>query len=316
MPRRVDLGERLARLRTQALERAPRLLAIAQRAFLVVALLAIAFYLWRNADQLGALLSRRVLLHCLACAVLLGALHPLIAAAFFQLQRYAGITLDLRTSLAVYMRRIPARYVPGGIWHAVSRYADMKFDAGVDAAALRRLFLMESSLVAVSGFVVSGIGVWTLPAESGAWLFAAAQGALGLVLGIGAAFLARGRAWKRLGLGIVLYLVIWAGAATAFVTVATAVADGIGTCSAAAAGSSYVIASVQGYVAIFAPQGWGVAEASFALLNPCAIAAPSAVAAFLLYRLSAIFGDLLSYAVWAVLTRRSLRKKAVPVQVD
>jgi uncharacterized membrane protein YbhN (UPF0104 family) len=69
-------------------------------------------------------------------------------------------------------------------------------------------------------------------------------------------------------------------------------------------------------VAIFAPQGWGVAETSFALLNPCGIAVPSAVAAFLLYRLSAIFGDLLSYAVWAVLTRSSLRKKSVPVQVD
>jgi hypothetical protein len=316
LPRRADLAEYLARLRAKVLLQAPRLLAVAQRAFLVVALLAIAFYLWRNADQLGALLSGRVLLHCLACAVLLGALHPLIAGAFFQLQRYAGITLDLHTSLAVYMRRIPARYVPGGIWHAVSRYADMKFDAGVDAAALRWLFLMESALVAVSGFLVSGVGVWTLPAQSGIWLFAAGQGALGLLFGIGAALLARGRAWKRLGLGIALYLLIWTGAATAFFVVATAVADGTGSCSAAAVGSSYVIASVQGYVAIFAPQGWGVAETSFALLNPCGIAVPSAVAAFLLYRLSAIFGDLLSYAVWAVLTRSSLRKKSVPVQVD
>lgn len=316
MPRRVDRSERWARWRSTAAERAPRLLALAQRVFLLVALAAITFYLWRHAGELEALLSRRVLLHCLVSALVLAALHPLIGVAAFQLQRSTGIALDLRVSLAVYMRRIPARYVPGGIWHAVSRYADMKFDAGVDAAALRRLFVLEMAAVATSGFLICASGLWTLPPQTPVWSFAALQGAAGLVVAAAGMVLAWRKAWKRVALGFVLYLVVWAGAASAFTVVAAAAGGAQTSCSAGAIGSSYLVAASQGYVAIFAPQGWGVAETSFALLNPCGITPAGAIAAFLLFRLSGIFGDVLSYAVWTVLMRRKPLANRAPVQVD
>lgn len=316
MRRHADRSERWTRWRAVAIERAPQLLAVAQRVFLFVALAAISIYLWRHADELQVLLSRAVLLRCLLSALVLAALHPLIGIAAFQIQRFAGISLDLRVSLAVYMRRIPARYVPGGIWHAVSRYADMKFDAGVDAAALRRLFVLEMAAVATSGFLICASGLWTLPPQSPVWLFAALQGAIGLTVGIGAAVLSRNRAWKRLLMGFTLYLVVWTGAAAAFTVVAAAVGAAQPMCSAAAVGSSYLVAATQGYVAVFAPQGWGVAETSFALLNTCGIAPSGAIAAFLLYRLSGIFGDVLSYAAWAVLTRRKQAADRAPVQVD
>lgn len=315
-PARGARPDVLERLKALLQARGPRLLALTQRVFLAIALCAIGYYLFRHADQLAALLSRRVLLHCLACAALLAVLHPLIGIAFFQLQRFAGIRIDLLTSLGVYMRRIPARYVPGGIWHAVSRYADMKFDAGVSGAALRRLFVLEMALVATSGLLICGAGLWTLPVQSTAWLFAAAQFALGAVVALVAVLVAWRRAWKRLGLAAFLFLLIWSATAASFVIVAVALADDATACAAAALGSVYLIAAVQGYVAVFAPQGWGVAEASFVLLNTCGIALPGVLGAFVLFRLSAMLGDVLSYAVWAVLVRRLRSGPDAPVRND
>lgn len=289
-------------LKTWFAAHGPRVLALTQRVFLVCAIVAIGVYLLRHADDLRPLLSARVMLHMAGGALVLAVLHPLIGIAFFQLQRFSGIRIDLATSLAVYMRRIPARYLPGGIWHSVARYADMKFDAGVDGRALRRLFLLEMALVAVSGLLVCGIGLALFSPQSPVFAFAALQSGLGAAAAAIAVVLARRRAWKRLGLGAVLFLLIWSAAGGAFALIAQPL---LGDCAAPTIMATYLVAAVQGYIAIFAPQGWGVAEASYALLEPCRVGVPAVVAGFLLYRISAIAGDVVSYAVWAVLTRAS-----------
>jgi glycosyltransferase 2 family protein len=291
----------LDRLKATLATHGPRLLALTQRVFLVGALLAIGVYLFRHADSLRPLLNARVVLHMAGGALVLAALHPLIGIAFFQLQRFNGIRIDLLTSLGVYMRRIPARYLPGGIWHSVARYADMKFDAGVDVHALRRLFLLETMLVVVSGLLACGIGIAVFSPQSPVFVFAALQGAAGAAAASIAVALAWRRAWKRLGLGAALFLLIWPATGGAFALIAQPL---LGTCAAPTIVSTYLVAAVQGYVAIFAPQGWGVAEASYALLEPCQVGVPSVVAGFLLFRISAIAGDIVGYAAWTVVARR------------
>lgn len=289
------------RLKAALATHGPRLLAWTQRVFLIGALLAIGIYLFRHADSLRPLLSARVVLHMAGGALVLATLHPLIGIAFFQLQRFNGIRIDLATSLGVYMRRIPARYLPGGIWHSVARYADMKFDAGVDGRALRRLFLLEMILVAVSGLLACGLGLAVFAPQDPVFAFAALQAAVGAAAAVIAVVLAWRRAWKRLGLGATLFLLIWPATAGAFALIAHPL---LGACSAPTIMSTYLVAAVQGYLAIFAPQGWGVAEASYALLEPCHVGIPSVVAGFLLFRISAIAGDVVSYAVWAVAAHR------------
>jgi glycosyltransferase 2 family protein len=290
------------RLKTWFAAHGPRVLALTQRVFLVSAVIAIGVYLFRHAESLRPLLSARVALHMAGGALVLALLHPLIGIAFFQLQRFAGIRIELATSLAVYMRRIPARYLPGGIWHSVARYADMKFDAGVDGRALRRLFLLEMALVAVSGLLACGLGLAVFSPQDSVFAFAALQAAIGAAAASVTVVLVWRRAWKRLGLATVLFLLIWSAAAGAFALIAQPL---LGACTAPTIMSTYLIAAVQGYLAIFAPQGWGVAEASYALLEPCRVGIPAVVAGFLLFRISAVAGDIVSYAVWAVVTRRS-----------
>ena len=143
-----------------------RLLALAQRVFLVVALAVIAGFLIVHREELAQALTPIVLARCAACAIVLALIHPLIAVAFFLLQRHLGISVDFARSLGIYMRRIPARYLPGGIWHSAARYADLKLDAGVGGASLRRLFLAEVGLVATTGLIASGAGIWVTQAGS------------------------------------------------------------------------------------------------------------------------------------------------------
>lgn len=288
-------------MKTWLAARGPRLLALTQRVFLVCALTAIGVYLFRNAGTLRPLLSMGVLLHMAGGALVLAALHPLIGVAFFQLQRFAGIRIELETSLGVYMRRIPARYLPGGIWHSVARYADMKFDAGIDGRILRRLFMMEMALVAVSGLLACGLGLAVFSPRHPVFAFAALQSGIGLAAASIAVVLAWRGGWKRLGLASALFLLIWPATAGAFALIAQPM---LGACAAPTVMATYLVAAVQGYLAIFAPQGWGVAEASYALLEPCHAGIPAVVAGFLLFRISAIAGDIVGYAGWAIVMRR------------
>ena len=309
------MTEWFGRTRASVVANWPRLLALAQRVFLTVALLAIGWYLVRHADELRTLLTWRVAAHCLAAALLLAAVHPLIAWAFFQLQRYNGIAIGLSTSLAIYMRRIPARYVPGGVWHSVSRLADMRLEASIGIAQLRSQFLLEAALVAISGLLVCGLGFLVLPDGSSVRVAAALQAGIGVAAALAAFVLARRREGKRrLLVALSTFLVVWPFAGVAFAIIAAGLA--VPDCGYLATVSTYVVAAVQGYVAIFAPQGWGVAEASFTLFDPCGRALSQVLGVFLLYRLSAIGGDLLGYAVWALFARRGAAASLPSTEAD
>lgn len=309
--------EAFSRIRARLGAQGPRLIAITQRVFLVVALVVIAVYLLRNAGALRPLLSARTAFAIAAAAVLLALLHPLIGIAMFQLQRFFGISIDLAASLDIYMRRIPARYIPGGVWHSVARYADMKFDAGVGGDRLRKLFLAETALVATSGLVASGVGLAALPADSPIFVFSGLQMAGGVAVAVVALLLARRGAWRRIVAASLLMVLVWSGGAATFVLVASPLLDsGPSACPASAISATYLVAAVQGYLAIFAPQGWGVAEASFALLNTCTAPGPAIVGGFLLYRLSAIVGDVLGYASWVAVARRFLFRRGIQTRAD
>ena len=283
----------------------PSVLAVAQRTFLLVAVVSIGAYLARHAEDLRSLLTWRLAWHCAAAAVVLAALHPLIAWGFYQLQRFNGIAIDFPASLGIYMRRIPARYVPGGVWHSVSRLADMRWSADVPAGLLRRQFLTEVGVVAGSGLLVCALALWCLPDTGAVHLVAAAQTGLGAATAVvGAALLFHRAGSWRLLLAALLYVVIWPLAALAF-SVLSAGFDIEGrTCALPTTAATYLVSAVQGYLAFFAPQGWGVTEASFAMLDPCARSVQRILATFLMYRLSAIGGDVLGYGLWAVAARR------------
>ena len=295
--------------------RSRRVLALAQRAFLATALIAISVYLVLHADELSRLMTWQLLYRCLLGAAILAALHPLIGSAFFLLQRHLGIRIELGASLSAYMRRIPARYIPGGIWHSAARYADLKFDGGVHGSTLSQLFLMETALVAATGLLASGIGAWILPADSRAYWISLLQAALGFsLLLILLAWRMRRTSILRLATAAAMFVFIWVGSAGAFTLIAlstTTSATGA-SCSASMLGASYLIAAAQGYLAIFAPQGWGITETSFTVINPCGAPLHATLGAFVLFRVSGMLGDMVGYGAWTILFGRKVTTSPAP----
>jgi hypothetical protein len=283
----------------------PRLLAMSQRLFFLVAVVAICAYVAFHLSELGALLSWRVAIRCVGAAIMMAALHPLIATAFFHLQLFSGIEIGLWASLAIYMRRIPARYLPGGIWHSTSRLADMRVLAGVSGAKLRRQFVYEMVLVGTSGLVTCGVWIAAMP-NARTELIAAIELLVGVVIALGVLMvLFRHPNLRHIVQAAILFVAIWSLISLAFALVALSVDKAESSCGVAALAGTYLISAVQGYFAIFAPQGWGVTEASFAVLNPCRMELSEVLGIFLLFRCSAMVGDLLGFGAWAIVAGRA-----------
>jgi hypothetical protein len=103
---------------------------------------------------------------------------------------------------------------------------------------------------------------------------------------------------------LLLIALAWILAGTTFALVAGALA---GTCAPASLATSYVASASLGYVAVFAPQGWGISELALHLLLPCALDLALVLLSFLVFRVIGIGSDLLAVALWWLLAGRRSR---------
>ncbi|UXI67698.1 hypothetical protein [Tahibacter amnicola] len=284
----------------------PVILARAQRLFLLTALVVIAVYLYRHRVALGALLTPTTVGIGVLASVGFALIHVVVGLSLFRLHRALGLQMPLVDSLAVYMRRIPARFIPGGIWHTAARFADLTVQGNAQLQDVRKLFVAEVLLVATAGMCACLFGALLLPAGSLAHRAALAMG----VAGVGSAVLLLGRLARPQRQQVLLagcgYVLVWSSAAVIFQWCGEAVAV-LGTaraCGPGDLGAVYLISAVLGNLAVFAPQGWGVAEASFNLINCRDMPLHAVLAVFLLFRLSSMAGDLMGYGVWMALRHR------------
>ncbi len=277
-----------------------------QRLFLAVALAAIGWYLARHRGELAGV-PWPALLGVLAPVLLLQVFaHGVLALAFHWVARSADIERDPMAAFGSYFRRIPARYIPGGVWHTAARYLDLHVEQRTGKATLARLAILEMVLVATAGFLVALLaGVLLDGSVNGGTHLLALQG---LAVAAGAAAIAvllpRGRrlaavAW--LSGALLLIALAWILAGTSFALVTGAL---IGGCGATSLASTYVSSATVGYVAIFAPQGWGVSELAFDYLLPCAVELAMVLLGFVVFRVIGIGSDLLAVGSWWLLAGR------------
>lgn len=174
-------------------------------------------------------------------------------------------------------RSVMARYIPGSVWFAIGRVGILRA-AGHDAAALGATALLE---IALSLTVAIGIGALILGVEmilpgGLLWVFVAigllAVGSSPPVLGPLLAWVARTRGTEVRALSWPAHLTIvgwmivfWLWSALSFLTYLRAFpsADGFETMTVV---GGFMLSWGIGFLAIIAPQGVGVAEASLAAI--------------------------------------------------
>ncbi|GEM_PF-449550 len=234
-----------------------------------------------------------------------------------------GHPVAFRDTVLATARSLPARYVPLGVTYAASRIA-LLAPAGPPLAALTvtaGLEMMVSTAVALAvGLALLGAagGLGIGPAWGAAALIAATVAVAPLVGGQAVA-----RLLERLGIRLAItrrgYLRVlawsvayWTWAAMTFTLYLRAfpAADAVGTVEVAGA---FMVAWAVGFLAIFAPQGIGVAELGLVALLASEDTGGIALAAvFAGYRIVQAFRDGLAAVAGEIIAIRRARREPAP----
>jgi len=286
-----------------------------QRVFALVAVCAISFLLYRYRHTAAGLARTADISFIAAAVMVLVTLHAVVAIAFNCLHRALHVHRRLTEAMASYFARLPARYLPGGIWHTVSRYIDIHAQHGVDKRTFGILFFAETGVVAITGLLLGGTaGLLYIPASGAvahvAQIMLVAALALTFVLLV-AAMRARVRPiLAQSAIAIVILAVNWIGLGIAFALYAHALrTSAFATCGVGVLAATYDMAASLGYVTIFAPQGWGVTELSFGTLQTCGAELPETVSMMAGFRIVVLIADVFAFALGLSVATASARFK-------
>lgn len=245
---------------------ARRMLNWVRLVFTPLSLLVIAFFVWDARQAVAGLVSDGVWpLLLLAVFLWAGAtlLAPLVTICIF---RICGSAMSYGAALRIHCGRLPAKYLPGGIWHSVGRGGDY-YALGHAPAKVGLYFLVENVLlVATTIGLGAALSYGLIPVEGlraqvsylavgaiailvafpfGLRLAGKTDGPFPLVAYV-SALLALALYWALLGLTFAVYVAAFPGFENARSLTETA---GI-----------FVFSWSIGYLALFAPQGIGVSD--------------------------------------------------------
>lgn len=275
-------------------------LAVARRLYWPLALACLAYAAYRAGDVLPAVVARAHPGLLLAATCLWLVLHLLTPVFSWRALRDAGADISYAQALRIHVARLPARYLPGGVWHTVSRVSDMR-GMGIDGARLARLVALENSVPLGVATALGGACI----AATGASPIATAAAAAGGAVVCAIPFVVRHRC---LGgtvplspggyAGVVLSSALfWLVAATAFTCYWSAYPAAAADVPLARIAGAYLLAWAAGFASVFAPQGIGVFEGIVGLFLRGAVPLAGTALVAAGFRLVILAADLLAFAL-------------------
>ena len=295
--------------------RARKLLIWVQRLFTPVALAFLAYFVWLARDDLLSLL-REASLPLLIVAVVAWSLFnivtPLLAVILF---RACGVPIDWAHAFSIHATRLPARYVPGGVWHTVGRVIDYS-QQGMKPRHLTAFVLLENGLAASVALAVGGAAVFaTREADSIGMLAVmaslagtAALPVMWFVINKKILKAPESLSLSAFALAVGLMAAIWIIATIAFLMYLGAFPASFANHSYVEVGGIYLFSWGIGFLSIFAPQGIGV----FELVSSKLIQSPIGFVGFAAliggFRIVVLVADLLVWMSTHLLRQKSDRK--------
>lgn len=267
--------------------------------FTPVALLCIAYIIWLSRLDIVSLwdASNGTLL-VIAC-MFLSAAHFFSPLASRKVLQSLGVNVEYRVLLRTHMHRLPARYLPGGVWHTVGRAFDLH-EHGVNRAAIGWMVVLENGLAICMAFLL-GWGLLQFSgskpnAYDGATSLVAASAFVVIIyspvlirkFGPGTMTSLSVAKWTA---SCAWFAVIWTFHAAAFVAYLFALVGGNTVSHALHTGGVYLFSWAVGLVAFFAPQGIGVFEVTATAFTGQGML-PAAIATVAGFRLCMLIVDL------------------------
>jgi glycosyltransferase 2 family protein len=258
-------------------------------------------------SERAALYERFSALQFWAVVAVIGSLyvgHLCIGLSSWLVFRAYGCDLSYATVLRTHIARLPARYIPGGIWQTVSRSLDF-VNLGVPGRSVLMVMLTEMGISVATAATLGGACTYFSGAgHANIGLLASTAGCVGLAALPIAAVLERGGrsapAWLAYAAAVMTYVMVWTLYATAFWFFLHEVAGRFDWLTSTGV---FLLSWVVGFFAFFAPQGVGVFEMTAGIMLT---GAGSAVlmAMLLGFRLIGFTADISLYGVYRVLIAR------------
>jgi hypothetical protein len=279
-----------------------------RRGFIPLGLAFLAYSAYLAGDSLLPLLATvsvpRLLLACMlwSLAQWIGPLASLAMA------RILDVRLGYRELALVSVLRLPAKYLPGGIWQSVARFAayqrmEIKTSDSMTILVAEHVFALGTSIALGASLLL-----WETHSLNASRIAAGllALAIIGLLLS--SAWLQcsqnRARGASRWILKLVLSTCLfWILAAASFCVYWMAVFDS-GAADLRLVGSCYLLSWAAGFVVIFSPQGLGVFEWTAAHLMQSTQPLSVVVTAVAGFRMVSIIGDMATWLIGMALSRK------------
>jgi hypothetical protein len=285
-------------------------LAIARAAFTPLALAFLGIAAFGSRDAVAAILAQASLVPLVFAAsawALLNLLVPAISRSWLD-----GLPSppSYRTLLDIHLRRLPARYLPGGIWHTVSRVADLHA-LGIGRAQLGALVMLENLAPLAVALVLGGLfALASGQRHTVVWVLLIAGSTLIVLLPLLLRSVfpeARRPPPAAEAAAYALILAFWSVAGSAFVVYWVAFPTPLPDGGLAGIVAAYLLSWAAGFVAVFAPQGIGVFEsvASWLLKGQLPFAGIAVLVAG--FRAAMLAGDAVAYLLALAWRRRAGR---------
>ncbi|MBI5845660.1 MAG: hypothetical protein HZB23_13445 [Deltaproteobacteria bacterium] len=274
-----------------------RAAGVAKLLFTPVAVAFILWAGWMNRQSLASTLQTALWGRLALSALLWAAAHfaaPIMACLVLS---GGSFKLDYLSAYDIHAKNLPARYIPGGVWHSVGRVA--AFHAlGAPARRLILFVFLENSLAPATGFLFGGLivtGLRGLAGWGGVGAAGAAVGAAALLAlpAIGRRFVLGGEPFptavfiKACG----AMILFWAGIASSFTVFVSAFPDAFSRLAPISVAGTYMFSWAAGNLAIFAPQGIGVFETVAAGILNGSLSVGAAAALLVAFRGVALVSD-------------------------
>lgn len=272
--------------------------------FTPLAFAFLLYFAWQSKEQLAGLLDNASWTHLGFAALVWAVLHavsPLFAALVFAA---CGSKVSWRQAFATHAARLPARYLPGGIWHTVGRVMDYR-EQGVAARHVSAFVVLENGLAAAVTLAIGGAIVFSMRGADSLGSIAGLASFAGIVALPLLAWAVNSRvlqspdrvSFLAFAKSTATVMVFWLGATLAFILYLHAFPESTGTYSNIEMSGIYLFSWGVGFVSIFAPQGIGIFEAVASQLMDSPIGFMGLAALIAGFRVVVLIADI---AVWLI----------------
>lgn len=271
----------------------------------------ILYFAWSNRILLDHLFDSTNPYLFVVSAFIWGVLHlfaPLGSKIVFE---SLGESTQYKELLGIHISRLPARYLPGGIWHTVGRLTDYR-SIGISKKNLTILVAIETFFPCLITFLLGGGYLWITGKSD---ILTNIEGILAMVSICIIVIFPVITKWQFnahvkenfIPLYILLLLVsilLWLVASISFLFYYSSVSLNSSTQTPLLhIAATYIFSWGVGYISVFAPQGIGVFEVVAGKLMELPMTLGGAIAFLAGFRIVALGGDGLAWLLFRLLSK-------------